>query len=203
MADTNFDRLAVSIKKYIDDKTKNSSSSPVDMNQYVKKRELSTVATSGSYLDLINLPATGAISKDEFEKLLANNKASNNDISNIIKDMCNVTITPGTIYSGYIDLNQLYAVMEAMKIYVDSIYAKMEIMEAEIDYIKKHCSCIGGGTTTTNKIPLVYDDDTLENVPIKGLIYEFEDSSTETETNDKITLEYGDGTAQEVGGATY
>lgn len=121
MADTNFDRLAVSIKKYIDDKTKNSSSSPVDMSQYVKKRELSSVATSGSYLDLSDLPVItggGSISKDELQKLLANNKASNTDVSNIIKDIYNVTITPGTAYSGYIDLNQLDAVMEAIKKYV-------------------------------------------------------------------------------------
>ena len=121
MADTNFDRLAVSIKKYIDDKTKNSSSSSVDMSQYVKKRELSTVATSGSYLDLSDLPVItggGSISKDELQKLLATSKASNSDVSNIIKDIYNVTITPGTIYSGYIDLNQLDAVMEAIKKYV-------------------------------------------------------------------------------------
>lgn len=121
MADTNFDRLAISIKRYIDDKTKNSSSSPVDMSQYVKKRELSSVATSGSYLDLSDLPVItggGSISKDELQKLLANSKASNNDISNIIKDIYNVTITPGTTYSGYIDLNQLDAVMEAIKKYV-------------------------------------------------------------------------------------
>ena len=121
MADTNFDKLAVSIKRYIDDKTKNSSSSPVDMSQYVKKRELSSVATSGSYLDLSDLPVItggGSISKDELQKLLANNKASNTDVSNIIKDIYNVTITPGTAYSGYIDLNQLDAVMEAIKKYV-------------------------------------------------------------------------------------
>ena len=36
MADTNFDRLAVSIKRYIDDKTKNSSSSPVDIFSFGK-----------------------------------------------------------------------------------------------------------------------------------------------------------------------
>lgn len=121
MSDTNFDRLAVSIKRYIDDKTKNSSSSPVDMSQYVKKRELSSVATSGSYLDLSDLPIItdgGSISKEELQKLFANNKASDADISNIIKDIYNVTITPGTAYSGYVDLNQLDAVMEAIKKYV-------------------------------------------------------------------------------------
>lgn len=307
MADTNFDRLAVSIKRYIDDKTKNSSSSPVDMSQYVKKRELSSVATSGSYLDLSDLPIItggGSISKDELEKLLASSKASNTDISNIIKDIYNVTITPGTTYSGYIDLNQLDAVMEAIKKYVgtggsggssggsiiadgsvsliyyapnkddlntlnskyniingnkafvnsessyycyyngkwskdnvfvqqatppedttkiwipttdsytyqskdislsalkstiDAIYSRMDAMQAEIDYLKEHG---GGGTTpsTTNKIPLVYDDDTSEKLAIKGLIYGFEDDSTETETDNTITLEYDDGSTQELGG---
>lgn len=308
MADTNFDRLAVSIKRYIDDKTKNSSSSPVDMSQYVKKRELSSVATSGSYLDLSDLPINtggGSISKDELEKLLASSKASNTDISNIIKDIYNVTITPGTTYSGYIDLNQLDAVMEAIKKYVgtggsggsssggsiiadgsvsliyyapnkddlntlnskyniingnkafvnsessyycyyngkwskdnvfvqqatppedttkiwipttdsytyqskdislsalkstiDAIYSRMDAMQAEIDYLKEHG---GGGTTpsTTNKIPLVYDDDTSEKLAIKGLIYGFEDDSTETETDNTITLEYDDGSTQELGG---
>ena len=307
MADTNFDRLAVSIKRYIDDKTKNSSSSPVDMSQYVKKRELSSVATSGSYLDLSDLPINtggGSISKDELEKLLASSKASNTDISNIIKDIYNVTITPGTTYSGYIDLNQLDAVMEAIKKYVgtggsggssggsiiadgsvsliyyaankddlntlntkyniingnkafvnsessyycyyngkwskdnvfvqqatppedttkiwipttdsyvyqskdislsalkstiDAIYSRMDAMQAEIDYLKEHG---GGGTTpsTTNKIPLVYDDDSSEKLAIKGLVYGFEDDSTETETDNTITLEYDDGSTQEVGG---
>lgn len=309
MADTNFDRLAVSIKKYIDDKTKNSSSSSVDMSQYVKKRELSTVATSGSYLDLSDLPIItggGSISKDELEKLLATSKASNSDVSNIIKDIYNVTITPGTIYSGYIDLNQLDAVMEAIKKYVgtggsggsggggiiadgsvsliyyattkddldilnskynivngnkafvnneasyyqyyngkwykdnvfvqqatppkdttkiwipttdsyvyqskdislsalkstiDSIFSRLDAMQAEIDYLKEHG---GGGTTpsTKSKLPLGYDDNTSENATIKGLGYIFEDDSTETEANDKITLEYDDGTTQEVGGSS-
>lgn len=312
MADTNFDRLAVSIKRYIDDKTKNSSSSPVDMSQYVKKRELSSVATSGSYLDLSDLPVItggGSISKDELEKLLANNKASNSDVSDIIKDIYNVTISPGTIYSGYVDLNQLDVVMEAIKKYIgtrsgggngsssggsiiadgsvsliyyapnkddlntlntkyniingnkafvnsessyyyyyngkwhkdnvfvqqatppedttkiwipttdsytyqskdislsalkstiDAIYSRMDAMQAEIDYLKEHGGG-GGGTTpsTTNKISLEYDDDTSENPTIKGLIYGFEDDSTETETDDKIILEYDDGSSQEVGG---
>lgn len=307
MADTNFDRLAVSIKRYIDDKTKNSSSSPVDMSQYVKKRELSSVATSGSYLDLSDLPINtggGSISKDDLEKLLASSKASNTDISNIIKDIYNVTITPGTTYSGYIDLNQLDAVMEAIKKYVgtggsggssgggiiadgsvsliyyapnkddlntlnskyniingnkafvnsessyyyyyngkwskdnvfvqqatppedttkiwipttdsytyqskdislsalkstiDAIYSRMDAMQAEIDYLKEHG---GGGTTTINKIPFVYDDDTSEKLAIKGLIYGFEDDSTETETDNTITLEYDDGSTQELGGGS-
>lgn len=308
MADTNFDRLAISIKRYIDDKTKNSSSSPVDMSQYVKKRELSSVATSGSYLDLSDLPVItggGSISKEELQKLLANNMASNTDISNIIKDIYNVTITPGTAYSGYIDLNQLDAVMEAIKKYVgtgssggsgggsiitdgsvsliyyaknkndlntlnskyniingnkafvndessyyqyyngkwnkdnvfvqqatppedttkiwipttdsytyqskdislsalkstiDTIYSKMDAMQAEIDYLKEHGGGGGNTPTTTNKISLGYDDDSSENIAIKGLAYVFEDDSTETESNNKITLEYDDGTTQEVGG---
>lgn len=194
MANTNFDRLATSIKKYVDDKTKNSSSS-VDMSQYVKKKELSSVATSGSYLDLSDLPITTTISKAELEKLLANNKASNNDVSNIIKDLYNVTITPGTIYSGYIDLNQLDAIMEAIKMYIDTINSRMDSMQAEIDYIKKNCSCIEGSTA---KISLVYDDNNSENVAIKGLVYTFEDNSTETGTNNKMTVGYDDGTSEEV-----
>lgn len=153
MADSNFDRLAISIKRYIDDKTKNSSSQPIDMSQYVKKKELSTVAISGSYLDLTDLPVIngeGTITKKELDQI------------------------------------------------INTLNARIDEIQAEIDFIKEHCHC-GGESDKSTKISLEYNDGGSEDHIIKGLVYQFADDSTETEADNALTLGYDDDSLEEIG----
>lgn len=73
MVDSNFEKMIKSLQNFCSDLTKKKSDIDHEHNDYVKREELSTVALTGSYLDLQNKPSDTEFISDEDAKQEINN----------------------------------------------------------------------------------------------------------------------------------